>query len=276
MDKFKYKFRLLDMPNLEPKEPRLPTRDEFYDLANKFEWTPKYVSEEELFPVDMHGLPYLPIDVWAETYDAPYKVLYREYVKNQRSKDQMVFAVRDAAARAELDRKLDPVYHGGAFCFHITAIPIPEYTAVVGEGRMARFGKSGEWRNLATFGMMDETRHAQLQILLAHDKIGINPKFAFGHKLFWVDGWVSVFARKFFDDIITAADAVENALMLTFGFETGFTNLQFIAYAAMANKAGDFMFASTTASIQTDESRHAQIGHPVLKTYADIAKLSSR
>ncbi|MEM3995716.1 MAG: toluene hydroxylase [Pyrobaculum sp.] len=206
------------MPNLEPKEPRLPTRDEFYDLANKFEWTPKYVSEEELFPVDMHGLPYLPIDVWAETYDAPYKVLYREYVKNQRSKDQMVFAVRDAAARAELDRKLDPVYHGGAFCFHITAIPIPEYTAVVGEGRMARFGKSGEWRNLATFGMMDETRHAQLQILLAHDKIGINPKFAFGHKLFWVDGWVSVFARKFFDDIITAADAVENALMLTFGF----------------------------------------------------------
>ncbi|MEM0483398.1 MAG: toluene hydroxylase [Pyrobaculum sp.] len=227
-----------------PNEPRLPTRDEFYDLANRLEWTPKYVSEEELFPVDMHGLPYLPIDVWAETYDAPYKVLYREYVKNQRQKDQMVFSVRDAAARAELDRKLDPVYHGGAFCFHITAIPIPEYTAVVGELRMARFGKAGEWRNLATYGSMDETRHAQLQILLSHDKININPKFAYAHKLFWVDGWVSVFARKFFDDIITAADAVENALMLTFGFETGFTNLQFVAYAAMANKAGDFLFGT--------------------------------
>ncbi|ABP50143.1 toluene hydroxylase [Pyrobaculum arsenaticum] len=257
-----------------PNEPRLPTRDEFYDLANRLEWTPKYVSEEELFPVDMHGLPYLPIDVWAKTYDAPYKVLYREYVKNQRQKDQMVFSVRDAAARAELDRKLDPVYHGGAFCFHITAIPIPEYTAVVGELRMARFGKAGEWRNLATYGSMDETRHAQLQILLSHDKININPKFAYAHKLFWVDGWVSDFARKFFDDIITAADAVENALMLTFGFETGFTNLQFVAYAAMANKAGDFLFGTAVASIQTDESRHAQIGHPVLKTYADVAKLS--
>ena len=258
-----------------PNEPRLPTRDEFYDLGNRLVWTPKYVAEEELFPVDMHGLPYLPIDVWDETYDAPYKVTYREYVKNQKEKDRMVFAVRDAAARAELDRKLDPTYHGGAFCFHITAIPIPEYTAVVGELRMARFGKAGEWRNLATFGSMDETRHAQLQILLSHDKIGVNPKFAWGHKLFWVDGWVSVFARKFFDDIVTAADAVENAIMLTFGFETGFTNLQFVAYAAMANKAGDFLFGTATASIQTDEARHAQIGHPTLKTFVDVAKLAS-
>jgi len=226
--------------------------------------------------VDMHGMPYLPIEVWAEMYDAPYKVLYREYVKNQRMKDQGVFAVRDAAIRAELDRKLDPVYHGGAFCFHITAIPVLEYAAVVGEARMARFGKAGGWRNLATFGMMDEIRHAQLQILLSHDKVGINPKFAFAHKLFWVDGWVSIFARKFFDDIITAADAVENALMLTFGFETGFTNLQFVAYAAMAHKAGDLLFGSATASIQTDEARHAQIGHPVLKTYVEVAKLSSK
>lgn len=61
--------------------------------------------------------------------------------------------------------------------------------------------------------------------------------------------------------------------MLTFGFETGFTNLQFIAYAAMADKAGDFLFGNTTASIQTDEARHAQIGRPVLKTFADVAKL---
>lgn len=45
-------------------------------------------------------------------YDAIYKALYREYVINQRQKDQMVFAVRDAVARAELDRKLNPVHHG--------------------------------------------------------------------------------------------------------------------------------------------------------------------
>jgi len=259
-----------------PKEPRIPTRDEYYWLANRLEWTPKYVSEDELFPVDMHGVPYLPIDVWEELYDAPYKVTYREYVKNQKEKDVKVFAVRDAALRAELDARLDVVYHGGAMCFHVTAIPIPEYTAVIGEGRMARFGKSSEWRNLATFGAMDETRHAQLQILVAHDKISINPKFAWAHKLFWVDGWVSIAARKFFDDIITAGDALENALMLTFGFETGFTNLQFIAYASAANKTGDYMFASMLQSIQTDEARHAQIGAPVLKTVRDVLVLAEK
>lgn len=41
-------------------EPRLPTRDEYYDPANRLESTPKYVREKELFPVDMPSLPYLP------------------------------------------------------------------------------------------------------------------------------------------------------------------------------------------------------------------------
>ncbi|ARM74696.1 toluene hydroxylase [Acidianus manzaensis] len=257
-----------------PQEPRLPTRDEYYDLENRLEWTPKYVSEEELFPVDMTGVPNLPIDVWAELYDAPYKVTYREYVKNQKEKDQKVFSVRDAGIRAELVKKLDSTYHQGAFCFHITAVPIPEYTAAIAEIRMARFAKAGEWRNLATFGSMDEVRHAQLQILLSHDNVTVNPKFAFAHKMFWTDGWLPIAARSFFDDTITGTTAIEFALLTTFAFETGFTNLQFIAYAAMANKANDFVFSTATQSIQTDESRHAQIGHPVLKTFTDVTKLS--
>lgn len=257
-----------------PQEPILPTRDDYYDLANRLEWTPKYVSEEELFPVDMHGLPYLPIDVWAETFDAPYKVTYREYVKNQREKDNKVLSVRDAGIRAELAKKLDPTYHQGAFCFHITAIPIPEYTAAVAEIRTARFGKAGEWRNLSVFGSMDEVRHAQLQALLSHDNIGLSPKFAHAHKLFWIDGWLPIAARSFFDDSITGANSIEFDLLIPFAFETGFTNLQFVAYSAMAQGAGDIVFSTATSSIQTDEARHAQIGHPVLKTYIDLEKLS--
>ncbi|AAK41473.1 toluene hydroxylase [Saccharolobus solfataricus] len=257
-----------------PVEPRLPSRDEYYDLANKLEWTPKYVKEEELFPVDMSGIPNLPIDVWTELYDAPYKVTYREYVKNQKEKDQRLFSVREAGVRAELVKKLDKTYHQGSFCFHITAVPIPEYTAAIAEARMARFGKAGEWRNLSTFGSMDEVRHAQLQILLSHDNIQASPKFAFAHKMFWVDGWLPIAARSFFDDTITGTNAIEFALLTTFAFETGFTNLQFVAYAAMANKTNDFVFSSATQSIQTDEARHAQIGHPVLKAFVDVTKVN--
>ena len=47
-------------------------------------------------------------------------------------------------------------------------------------------------------------------------------------------------------------------------FETGFTNLQFVALSALAHDVGDRLFEAMLSSIQTDEARHAQIGGPVL------------
>jgi toluene monooxygenase system protein A len=63
-----------------------------------------------------------------------------------------------------------------------------------------------------------------------------------------------------------AADAVDVAIQLNFVFETGFSNLQFMALAAMADGADHHLFEKALASIQTDEARHAQIGHPVVRT----------
>ena len=56
------------------------------------------------------------------------------------------------------------------------------------------------------------------------------------------------------------------AIQLNFVFETGFTNLQFMAMAAMADRAHHHLFEKMVASIQTDEARHAQIGQPVMRT----------
>jgi toluene monooxygenase system protein A len=72
-------------------------------------------------------------------------------------------------------------------------------------------------------------------------------------------------ARHFFDDIMMTRDAISVSIMLTFRFETGFTNMQFLGLAADAAEAGDPTFANLISSIQTDESRHAQIGGPALK-----------
>ena len=66
-----------------------------------------------------------------------------------------------------------------------------------------------------------------------------------------------------------AADAIDVAVQLNFVFETGFSNLQFMAMAAIADNAHDHLFEKALASIQTDESRHAQIGHPVLRILID-------
>ena len=55
------------------------------------------------------------------------------------------------------------------------------------------------------------------------------------------------------------------AIQLTFTFETGFTNLQFLGMAADAMEVGDIEFGALISSIQTDEARHAQQGEPTLK-----------
>ena len=60
--------------------------DEWYDLARETNWTPSYVSEDELFPAPMSNNFDIPVETW-ETFDEPYKVSYRDYVKAQRDKD---------------------------------------------------------------------------------------------------------------------------------------------------------------------------------------------
>ena len=65
-------------------------RAEWYDIARDTNWTPKYVTEDELFPEAQSGTMGLPLEVW-ESYDEPYKVTYREYVRTQREKDAGVY-----------------------------------------------------------------------------------------------------------------------------------------------------------------------------------------
>ena len=60
-------------------------------------------------------------------------------------------------------------------------------------------------------------------------------------------------------------NVVDVAVQLPFTFETGFTNVQFVALAADALESGDINFANMISSIQTDEARHSQQGGPTLE-----------
>ena len=60
-------------------------------------------------------------------------------------------------------------------------------------------------------------------------------------------------------------NVVDVAIQLPFTFETGFTNVQFVALAADALESGDINFANMISSIQTDEARHSQQGGPTLE-----------
>jgi toluene monooxygenase system protein A len=70
-------------------------RDDWLDLARKVDWTPRYVSERELFPEEISGSPWLAGDAWRDWNEA-YRTTYREYVANQREKDAAVLGVRAA------------------------------------------------------------------------------------------------------------------------------------------------------------------------------------
>ena len=68
-------------------------RMDWYDLARSTNWTPTYVTEDELFPPQLSGAFGLPQNAW-EKYDEPYKQTYPEYVKVQRDKDAGAYSVK--------------------------------------------------------------------------------------------------------------------------------------------------------------------------------------
>ena len=79
--------------------------EDWYDLARDTNWTPGYVSEDDLFPEPMSKDFGIPVEAW-ETFDEPYKVCYRDYVKAQRDKDVGAYSVKAALARATSSRTL--------------------------------------------------------------------------------------------------------------------------------------------------------------------------
>ena len=239
-------------------------RDDWLDIARKVDWTPRYVDERSLFPEQISGRPWLAHEAW-QGWSEAYRTTYREYVANQREKDAAVLGVRAALSKPRLVDELDPGWLE-LVKFHNGAIALAEYAGAIAELRMARFGRDSAWRMMATLGALDEIRHTQIPLLIGSDLLSHDGNFDWTHKAYHTNQWVILAARHLFDDMFLAADALDLAIQLNFVFETGFTNLQFMAMAALADRAHHHLFEKTLASIQTDEARHAQIGHPVMRT----------
>jgi len=239
-------------------------KEQWLHLARKLDWEYSYVREEEVFPEVISGRPWLPHSEW-QAWEEAFKTSYREYVDNQHDKDMAVYAVRDAVGRLEDVQKLATPWINGVK-MHAAVIPLGEFMAVSGNLRGARFGRDSAWRTMATFGALDEFRHTQIPLLLMHELVRWDSQFDWAHKFHHTNNWFAIAARHLFDELFVGQNAIEFHIATNFVFETGFTNLQFVGLAAMAAKAGDHMFEKMVTSIQTDEARHAQIGHPVLAT----------
>jgi toluene monooxygenase system protein A len=239
-------------------------REEWLHLARKLDWDYSYVTEEEVFPPVISGRPWLPHSEWRD-WEESFKTSYREYVENQHDKDMAVYAVRDAVGRLDDIQALSTPWING-LKVHAAALALAEFTGVVGNLRGARFGRDSAWRTMATFGALDEFRHTQIPLLLMHELVRWDAQFDWAHKFYHTNNWFAVAARHFFDELTLGQNAIEFHIATNFILETGFTNLQFVGLASLAHGAGDHLFEKMITSIQTDEARHAQIGHPVLAT----------
>jgi hypothetical protein len=81
-------------------------RSDWYDIARDTNWTAGYVPREEIFPPQLSDPFGIPVEEW-ETFDEPYKVSYREYVKVQREKDSSAYSVKAALSRSKFHDGLD-------------------------------------------------------------------------------------------------------------------------------------------------------------------------
>jgi toluene monooxygenase system protein A len=91
-----------------------------------------------------------------------------------------------------------------------------------------------------------------------------HPQFDWAHKFYHTNNWCAIAAPHFFDGLTLGQNAIEFHIANNVILETDFTNLQFVGLASLAHVAGDYLFEKMVTSLQTDEARHAQIGHPVL------------
>ena len=240
------------------------SRDEWLPLARKLDWDYSYVREEEVFPEVISGQPWLPHSEWQE-WEESFKTSYREYVHNQYEKDMAVYAVRDAVGRLENMQKLAAPWINSlkGACSRIAACRVHRRHR---QSTGARFGRDSAWRTMSTFGALDEYRHTQIPLLLFHQLVRWDSQFDWAHKFYHTNNWFAVASRHFFDELTVGQNAIEFHIATNFVLETGFTNLQFVGLASLAHESTDHMFERMVTSIQTDEARHAQIGHPVLAT----------
>ncbi len=147
----------------------------------------------------------VPREQW-ERFDEPYKITYRKYIDVQHKKDDDAYSVPAALTRSQFFEQADPGWRT-SMLLHYASITVGELGAGLAEAKMARFGKAPGMRNMATFGLLDEIRHPQMQLFFGHENISKDPRFDWVQKMYHSDHWAAIAARANLDDVELSRDA---------------------------------------------------------------------
>jgi methane monooxygenase component A alpha chain/propane monooxygenase large subunit len=191
----------------------------------------------------------------------PFRVLVRDYMKMEAEKDDRTHGFLDGAIRTREADKMDDRFVE-AMKLIIPLLTNAEYQAVAACGMIISTVQSQELRQGYAAQMMDEVRHAQLEMTLRgwymknyHDSAGwdIGQKGLFQHPA----GLVSIGEFQHFN----VGDPLDCMIDLNIVIETAFTNILLVAMPQVAVRNGDNALASVMLSIQSDEARHMANGY---------------
>ena len=163
-------------------------REEWQGFVRDVDWSYRYVDDDAVFPEWHSGTGKVPREAWL-AWEESYKVSYPEYVATQREKEAAAYAVKAALQRSAAFDSLTEGWKS-ATKMHFGGVALVEYAAVLAELKMARFGLNGSWRNMATFGQLDELRHAAITTFFGHEFIGKDPQYDWTQKAFQTNDWV--------------------------------------------------------------------------------------
>lgn len=195
----------------------------------------------------------------------PLKQILRSYFPMQNEKDDRVYGAMDGALRGGMFRQVQPRWMEWQK-FFLSMIPVAEASAARAMSMLAAVVPNPEIQNGLAIQMVDEVRHAGIQMNLKRlymqnyvDPAGFDiSQRAFGRS------YAGTIGRQF-GEAFLAGDAVTAAcIYLQIVAETAFTNALFVAMPSEAAANGDYLLPTVFLSVQSDESRHINNGYGTL------------
>lgn len=140
---------------------KLSMQQRYSALTRDIDWTPSYVTEEQLYPhTTYEGIK---IHDWSK-WDDPFRLTVDAYYRYQAEKDKRLYAVLDGFAQGQGHLTLsDPAYLNAMKIFLGGVTPL-EYQANRHFSYLARHFNGPGPRFAAQCQSIDELRHAQTEI----------------------------------------------------------------------------------------------------------------
>lgn len=191
----------------------------------------------------------------------PFRVLIRDYMKMEAEKDDRTHGFLDGAVRTREATRIEPRF-AEAMKIMVPQLTNAEYQAVAGCGMIISAVENQELRQGYAAQMLDEVRHAQLEMTLRnyYAKHWCDPSgFDIGQRGLYQHpaGLVSIGEFQHFN----TGDPLDVIIDLNIVAETAFTNILLVATPQVAVANGDNAMASVFLSIQSDEARHMANGY---------------